>query len=122
MQPTEDGYVTWGKYRTYYKVVGKQVDKNKLPLLVLNGGPGSSHDYLLDLRLLAENGRQVIFYDSVGCGRSDRPDDDSLWTIGFFIQEIDAIRKELKLKAVHILGHSWGGMLAIEYLLTKPSG
>jgi proline-specific peptidase len=66
--------------------------------------------------------RQVIFYDQLGCGRSDRPDDPALWRIERFITELDQVRQALGLSRVHLFGHSWGGWLAIEYLLGRPAG
>jgi proline iminopeptidase len=63
--------------------------------------------------------RPVIRYDQLGSGQSDRPDDLSLWRTERFVDELDAVRKALDLRDVHILGHSWGGTLATEYLLTK---
>lgn len=122
MLPTTDGYTKFQKYRTYYKIVGEQTDKSKLPLLVLAGGPGSPHNYLLDLQWIAKSGRQVIFYDQLGCGKSSRPTNSSIWKIDLFIRELKNLRRQLGLNDVHLLGHSWGGMLAIEYLLTKPKG
>jgi proline-specific peptidase len=118
---TKDGYITFKGFNVYYKIVGK-TSRSKYPLLVLHGGPGSAHNYLLGLAELAKNGRQVIFYDQLGGGLSERPEDDSLWTIQTFVDELKAVRHELGLNKVHLLGHSWGGMLAIEYLLTKPEG
>src|SRR5438067_923211 len=118
MLPIKEGYIPFRGYKTYYKIVG-QKSAGKLPLLVLSGGPGSPHNYLLDLKWLAKSGRQVIFYDQLGCGLSDDPKDESLWSIDLYIDEINTIRQKLKLPDIHLLGHSWGGMLAIEYLLTK---
>ncbi|HUR49309.1 MAG TPA: alpha/beta fold hydrolase, partial [Acidimicrobiales bacterium] len=60
--------------------------------------------------------------DQVGCGRSDRPTDPGLWRIESFVEELAAVRQQLGLDQVHLLGQSWGGMLALEYLLTKPEG
>jgi proline-specific peptidase len=74
------------------------------------------------LARMAETGREVIFYDQLGCGKSDRPDDPSLWTIDLFLDELRSIREHLELDRVHILGSSWGGMLAMEYALTNPEG
>jgi proline-specific peptidase len=122
MLPIKDGYLACNKHRVYYKIIGRQSDAKKLPLLVIAGGPGSPHNYLLDLQQIAQNGRQVIFYDQLGCGNSDHPTDNSIWGIGLFIDEIKTLRDKLKLKNVHILGHSWGGMLAIDYMLAEPSG
>jgi proline-specific peptidase len=115
-----DGYLDIGGNRTYYKVVGPP-NPGTVPLLVLHGGPGAAHNYLLSLSALG-NERQVIFYDQVGCGLSDKPEDASLWTVQTFIDELAEVRKQLGLTSVHILGHSWGGMLAIDYLLTEPTG
>ncbi|HUP26415.1 MAG TPA: proline iminopeptidase-family hydrolase [Candidatus Limnocylindrales bacterium] len=120
MVQARDGYIPFMGFKTYYKIVGKP-RKNKLPLLVLHGGPGGAHNYLLGLQALS-NKRQVIFYDQLGCGLSDHPEDNSLWTIQLFIDELKTVRKELGLNTIHLLGHSWGGMLAIDYLLTQPEG
>jgi proline iminopeptidase len=93
-----------------------------IPLLVLHGGPGAPHDYLEPLAELADE-RPVIFYDQLGCGNSDKPEDASLWVIERFVDEIGLLRDALKLRKVHLLGQSWGSSLAIEYILTKqPAG
>jgi proline-specific peptidase len=88
---------------------------------VLHGGPGAGHDYLEPLEELATD-RPVVFYDQLGCGKSDKPDDLSLWRMERFVAEVDTVRQALGLKEIHLLGQSWGGMLAIEYMLTRPSG
>ena len=67
-------------------------------------------------------GPPVIRYDQIGCGRSDRPHDPSWWTVETFLEELATVRRELGLDNVHLLGWSWGGMLALEYLLTRPEG
>ena len=92
-----------------------------LPLLLLHGGPGAGHDYLEPLEALAAD-RPVIFYDQLGCGRSDRPEDTALWTITRFADEVEEVRAALGLERCHILGQSWGGWLLIEYLLRQPRG
>ncbi|MGW8249906.1 MAG: proline iminopeptidase-family hydrolase [Anaerolineales bacterium] len=66
--------------------------------------------------------RPIIYYDQLGCGESDRPDDRSLWKIDRFVAEVDTVRQALGLTQVHLFGQSWGGWLAIEYMLTNPSG
>jgi len=110
--------VTGGK--VWYRVVGDE--KDAIPLLLLHGGPGGAHDYLEPLESLA-NDRPVIFYDQLGCGLSDRPDDESLWTLERFVEELDQVHLGLKLDRVHLLGQSWGTMLAVEYMLTRqPKG
>jgi proline-specific peptidase len=92
------------------------------PLVCLHGGPGSGHYYLEPLEELAQDGRRVILYDQLGCGNSDVPQDLAIHTVGLYVEELDAIRKALGLETVHVLGHSWGGMLAMEYALTQPPG
>jgi len=89
----------------------------KTPLLLLHGGPGAAHNYLLPLRALADE-RPVIFYDQLGCGLSDAPPEEGFYHIPRFVQEVDAVRKALSLDRLILYGHSWGAMLAIEYLVT----
>jgi proline-specific peptidase len=89
--------------------------------VTLHGGPGAGHDYLESLEALAEN-RTVVYYDQLGCGRSDRPDDPSLWKMERFVDEVDTVRRALGLEHVHLLGQSWGGWLAIEYMLSGARG
>ncbi|WNS73610.1 proline iminopeptidase-family hydrolase [Bacillus sp. DTU_2020_1000418_1_SI_GHA_SEK_038] len=96
-------------------------NSKKTPVIILHGGPGSSHYSLQGLRVLADE-RPVLFYDQLGCGKSDRPNDESLWTIDRFVEELGQIRKALSLDDMHILGHSWGTTLAAAYLLTIPEG
>lgn len=105
------------------KVWYQQFDENGqgIPLLVLHGGPGSSCFSLQGLKELSKE-RPVILYDQLGCGRSERPKDESLWRIERFVEELGQVRAALNLKAVHILGHSWGTTLAAAYALTKPAG
>lgn len=90
-------------------------------LLLLNGGPGLSCDYLRDPHLqLAGNRFTVVAYDQLGTGASDNPDDASLWTIERYVEEVEHIRIQLGLGKVHLLGQSWGSVLSIEYALTYP--
>jgi len=116
-----EGYVPFHGYRTWYRMVGEP-SPGTLPLVCLHGGPGSSHYYFTRIEALADEGRQVVLYDQLGCGESDRPDDDSLWTVELFVAEIQAVRDALGLDRIHLLGTSWGGMLAQEYALTQPAG
>jgi pimeloyl-ACP methyl ester carboxylesterase len=74
-------------YRTWYRVVGDAEQEGKLPVLYLHGGPGGTDDYLESLEPMAETGRRAIFYDQLGCGKSDLPDDTSLWTVATFVDE-----------------------------------
>jgi proline-specific peptidase len=120
--PEQEGYVPIDGYRVWYWSVGGGSAQERIPLLILHGGPGVPHDYLENLAALATEERRVIFYDQLGCGRSDQPDDLSLWRVERFVEELAGVRRSLGLERVHILGQSWGGMLAIEYALTRPQG
>jgi L-proline amide hydrolase len=117
-----EGYVPFRGYRTWYRIVGEGEDEGKLPVLYLHGGPGGTHDYLEPLEAMAETGRRAIFYDQIGCGKSDLPDDPSLWKVETFVDELGEVRRHLGLDRLHIFGNSWGGMLAMEYALTQPTG
>jgi proline-specific peptidase len=123
MSTVSEGTVLFRGYRTWFQIVGDlSASGAKLPLLVLHGGPGVPHDYLEDLAMLAETGRPAVFYDQLGCGKSDHPDDPALWVMETFVDEIGTVRDALGLDRVHLLGHSWGGWLALEYALGQPSG
>jgi len=100
--------------RTWYRVTG---NGGRTPLLCLHGGPGSTHNYFAPLERLADE-RPVVLYDQLGCGRSDRPDDLE-WCLPVFLDELDALRAHLGLERVHLLGTSWGGMLALEHALAR---
>src|SRR2546421_1708639 len=116
--PRREGYLPVPGGRVWYQIVGSGP---ATPLLVLHGGPGAGHDYLETLEGLADE-RPVVFYDQLGCGRSDQPDDPSRWHIARFVREVDLVRHALGLDRIHLLGQSWGGWLAIEYMLRQPSG
>lgn len=110
------------KYRTYYRIVG---DKNpkKAPLLLIHGGPGSSHNYFELLDDYANTGRQLIMYDQVGCGKSSIPDDESIYVKETWVEELIALRKYFHLDQIHMSGQSWGGMLEMYYLTAfDPQG
>ena len=120
--PTQEGFVSFHGHNVWHRIVGGREEAGKLPLLCLHGGPGAPHDYLEPLEAIAATGRRVIFYDQLGCGNSDQPHKPSMWTIDLFVEEVGVVRRALGLERVHIVGQSWGGMLAMEYALTQPSG
>lgn len=123
-QQSEENYLLVPGGYIWYKLVSPQKpqgSQSATPLLVLHGGPGAGSDYLASLAALADE-RPVVFYDQLGCGRSERPNRSSLWRIERFVAEIEAVRQYLGLEQIHLFGHSWGGWLAIEYLLTQPTG
>jgi proline-specific peptidase len=117
-----EGSVAFRGYNVSYRIVGEREEPGKLPLLCLHGGPGVPHDYLEPLEAMAATGRRVIFYDQLGCGNSDHPHNPSLWTVDLFVEEVGVVRRALALDRIHLLGQSWGGMLAMQYALTQPAG
>lgn len=119
--------ITTGKmpfmgHETYYRIVGETT--NQPPLLLLHGGPGSTHNYFEVLDSLAdETGRQIISYDQIGCGESYLEGHKELWNLDTWTEELMALRRHLHLDRLHLLGQSWGGMLIIAYLVDrKPEG
>jgi len=118
-----EGFVPFRGYRTWYRMVGDvaQTQAGTFPVLLVHGRP-VSHESLKPLEWLVQTGRPVVFYDQLGCGKSDQPDDPSIWEMSLFVDEVDVLRRELGLEKVHLLGHSWGGMIAMEYALTQPHG
>jgi proline iminopeptidase len=113
-----EGYVEVPGGKVWYRVVGSG---DATPLVLLHGGPGGACDYLAPLAKLADQ-RPVVFYDQLGSGKSDRPDDPTLWRIERFVEELAQVRKRLGLNEIHLYGHSWGTMLAVDYMLTGPRG
>jgi len=120
--PIKEGFIPFRGYRTWYRTVGDREEPGKLPLICLHGGPGASWDYLEPLEAMAETGRRVIFYDQLGSGNSDEPHNPALYMVALYVDEINSVRNALGLEHVHILGQSWGGMLAMEYALKQPPG
>jgi proline-specific peptidase len=117
MMNVEEGFISVDGGRIWYRCVGR----GGIPLLLLHGGPGAGHDYLEPLEALAAD-RTVVFYDQLGCGRSDQPDDPSLWRLERFVAEVGRVREALGLERIHLFGQSWGGWLGIEYMLSHPRG
>ena len=112
--PAREGTIQVPGGTVWYRVVGD----GGIPLLCLHGGPGMAHDYISPLADLADR-RTVIFYDQLGCGRSERPDDASLWTLERSVAEVEAVREALGLERFHLFGNSWGGWLALQYTLDR---
>ena len=112
---SDQGFINVPGGPVWYKVSG---DGEGLPLLALHGGPGSTSCNYSLLEPLGDQ-RPIIRYDQLGSGRSGRPDDLSLWEVARFVEALDIIRQELKLKQFHLLGHSWGAALAGAYLVEK---
>ena len=116
MMKITEGYIPFMGYQTYYRIVGEEYTE-KTPLLLLHGGPGSTHNYFEVLDSLAEEDeRQFIMYDQIGCGNSYLDGHPELWTRETWVQELITLREALNVKEIHLLGQSWGGMLALEYV------
>jgi len=112
------GYIQVKGGRIWYNVVGTG---NKTPLLLLHGGPGVPSYYLNPIAELGKD-RPVIFFDQLGCGRSDRITDTALMTMDNYIAEVKALRDSLGLKDYYLYGQSWGTMLGTDFYLTHPEG
>ena len=101
-----------------YKVWTKKLGSGPIKVLLLHGGPGFAHDYLEAFEsFLPQAGIEMYYYDQLGCGNSDVPDDTSLWTLERYTQEVEEVRKGLGLEQFVLYGQSWGGILAMEYAL-----
>ncbi|EMD34962.1 hypothetical protein CERSUDRAFT_85714 [Gelatoporia subvermispora B] len=113
-------------FQTYYKIFGELENRTHTPLIGLHGGPGLSHDYLVPLGDLTSKGIPVILYDQIGNSRSthlkDKP--PTFWTIDLFIDELINLLNHFGVSdAFDLIGHSWGGVLSIEYELRRqPAG
>lgn len=113
-----EGAIDWWAGRTWYEVHGDASAEQAL--VVLHGGPGSTHFYLQGLARLAGPSRQVVLYDQLGCGHSEPRPGFSDWSVGLFIEELEGLRERLGLEEMCLLGHSWGVSLAVEYALLYP--
>lgn len=104
---------------TFHVWTQKLGDNPKVKVLVLHGGPGFSHDYLQALDRLVDAGFELYFYDQLGSGLSDRPDEPELWELPRFVDEVEQVRLALGLDRsdFYLYGQSWGGILGIEYAL-----
>lgn len=109
--------VTGGE--VFYKKLFAQSTKAQSALVVVHGGPGVPHGYLNVFEKLAET-RPVIFYDQLGCGLSDKPNDDALWQMQRFADELRDVSQSLNLSEMHLFGHSWGAAIIHEHALKFP--
>lgn len=106
--------------KIWYKIIFFEKTKNKTPLLILHGGPGVPHNYLEVLSKIAKE-RPVIFYDQLGCGRSQVSNSNKeLWNLDRYVNELEMLINHLQLNKVNLFGHSWGGALGVEYALKHP--
>ncbi len=104
-----------------HRVVAYSFGSGDEVVFCLNGGPGLPCDYLREAHsFLADHGYRVVAFDQLGTGAADRPTDPALWTIERYVRETETVRQALGLGKVHLLGHSWGGWLGIDYALAHP--
>jgi L-proline amide hydrolase len=118
-----EGFIPFSIGRTWYRSVEAERDEGRLPLLCLHGGPGANWLHLKPYEALSDT-RRVVFYDQLGAGNSAvaEPHDPAMWTPELYVEEVDVVREALGLERVHILGHSWGGMLGMQYAAGRPEG
>jgi proline iminopeptidase len=106
-----------GKFKVWTKRFG---NNPTIKLLLLNGGPGATHEYFECMEnFLPKEGIEFIYYDQLGCGNSDKVTDTSFWDLPRYVEEVEQVRKALNLNKdnFYLLGHSWGGILAMQYAL-----
>ena len=115
MEHVTEGFIPVEGGNVWFSITGAGPG---IPLLVLHGGPGGMSSEIDPLRNLGSE-RPVIQYDQLGCGKSGRPTDTDLWTVERYVEELEHVIEALELKEFHLLGHSWGSMLAASYLLDK---
>jgi L-proline amide hydrolase len=121
-----EGYLEHGGHRTWYRVVGElDAGATRAPAIICHGGPGGTHDYVSSIAELRRSGRACVLYDQLGNGRSDHLPDAgaSFWTVDLFERELAALAAHLGIaERYHVVGQSWGGMLALLHALERPAG
>lgn len=111
----KEGMITLNGSEVFYKTVGAGE-----PFLIIHGGPVLDHTYLYEHFLPLAKDYQLIFYDQRACGKSAIEVDSASMNLEGFVSDIDLLRKSLGLEQMHVLGHSWGGLLAMKYAITHP--
>lgn len=116
------GLIPFGKYQTFYRVVG-DLNKDQIPLILLHGGPGSTHNYFEAFDVFAKQGFPIVMYDQFGCGKSSTAEDLTEYTPKNWLDELENLISYLDISDYHLLGQSFGGMLAIMFAIDrKPKG
>src|SRR5215469_9399599 len=114
--PMQEGFVDANGVLIYYKIIGRGA-----PLMVVHGGPGASHDYLLPGLLPLARSNKLVFIDERGSGRSEKLEDPNKYTVENMVEDVEAVRQALNLGKISLLGHSYGGVLAQAYALKYQS-
>lgn len=118
LKPDREAMIAVPGGRVYVRVDG-DLKAPRAPVVMVHGGPGSSHWYFLNGTALADE-RAVILYDQLDSGRSDQPGSPANWHVPRFVEELDAVRRGLGVDRWHVLGSSWGGTIALEYAAARP--
>lgn len=112
----EEGYKKVNGVSHYYRIAGEGE-----PFILLHGGPGMYHDELYPFFMDFAKSNQVIFYDQRGNGKSTMEKIDSTnFTVELMVKDLEELRKEFKIEKLNIIGHSWGGLLAMYYATEHP--
>ncbi len=119
-QFNRQGHIATEGGNIWYGTTGNETSTST-PLIVIHGGPGMTHSYLYPMTDLGDQ-RQVIFYDQLDAGDSDRPNDPANWSIARFLREVEDLRAALNLQEAAIFGNSWGGTIAAAYAAQNPGG
>src|SRR6516164_7180679 len=106
----DEGFVDAGGVLIYYKIIGRGD-----PLMIVHGGPGASHDYLLPYLLPLARSNRLVFIDERGSGRSEKLEDVRQYTVENMVEDVEQVRRALGLGKISLLGHSYGGVLAQAY-------
>ncbi|GLK72322.1 alpha/beta fold hydrolase [Ancylobacter dichloromethanicus] len=110
--------IRWVTLSSGHRVWTPRIGRGATKVLLLSGGPGLSHEYMQCFAdFLPQQGYELYFHDQLGCGLSDRPKDPSLWRLSRYLEEVEEVRAALGLGRMIIVGHSWGGILGLEYAL-----
>ena len=124
LKASADGVIPFQEWETWYRITG-ELSSPMTPLVVVHGGPGFTHDYVLSIAEVARTGRPVVHYDQLGSGRSThlREKGADFWTVQLFLDELDNLLERLGIiDDYHLLGQSWGGMLGAEHAIRQPHG
>src|SRR5712671_306667 len=106
----QEGYVDANGVLIFYQTIGQGA-----PLMIVHGGPGASHDYLMPYLLPLVRGNKLIFIDERGSGRSEKLEDTAQYTVENMVEDVESVRQALHLGKISLMGHSFGGVLAQAY-------
>jgi len=117
-EPTQELMIPVKGGKVYVRINGKE-DGKSIPAVFINGGPGSRHNGFVRLLGLADE-RPIILYDQLDTGKSEHPNNPVNWKVKRFVEELETIRVELNIERWHVVGHSWGSAIALEYAVRYP--